>query len=91
LEILFGIVCKQVNKEEKEKEKKEKILTFLPGSRRADGLLSCACPRGPSSVVAAQPASAAARLRVPAQQPSPAAAFPLFRSLTGGALMSVVF
>jgi hypothetical protein len=37
--ILFGIVCKQVNKEKKEEKKKKRTLTFLPGSRRADGLL----------------------------------------------------
>jgi hypothetical protein len=36
LEILFGIVCKQVNKEEKEKEKKENtyLLTWQSTGRR---------------------------------------------------------
>jgi hypothetical protein len=32
LEILFGIVCKQVNKEKKEKERKKKKREYLPGS-----------------------------------------------------------
>jgi hypothetical protein len=40
LEILFGIVCKQVNKEEKEKEKKRKYLPSYLADGPFDGLLS---------------------------------------------------
>jgi hypothetical protein len=47
--------------EKKQKKKKEKttyLLTFL-ARRPSDGLLSRACPRGPSSAVASRPSSRA--------------------------------
>jgi hypothetical protein len=39
LKILFGIVCKQVNKEEKEKEKKKR--KYLPSYLAVDGPTAC--------------------------------------------------
>jgi hypothetical protein len=83
LEILFGIVCKQVNKEEKEKEKKRKYLPSYLADGPFDGLLS---PRRdhagrPSRRADERPESAQSR---GSRAPS------LLISLTGGGRVSVV-
>jgi hypothetical protein len=75
----FDLNLKLYLKRFEKKQKKKKQLTFL-ARRPSDGLLSRACPRGPSSAVASRPSS---RAQQPSQ-PSQPRASPFLQSLMGG-------